>query len=150
MPHILSGKTTFLIYLLLHRLEKMRPTAIQFGTAHYFIFDKHGAVIRPLDYKDDRLRACWALSDSNASNVAGPCEAFLGGALRVIQTTPPKPERWKEWIKQKEGSAVVMDLPNVMEIAAVVLVCYVFLLLGVHAYSSSRQEGARLRSAWYA
>lgn len=76
-------------------------------------------MVRELRVTDDRLAGCWALTDSNAK-VNEPCEAFLSNAQCVVQTTPPKPIRWKEWTKQKVTAAVlVMDLPHGYEIAAV-------------------------------
>ncbi|KAF9012152.1 hypothetical protein BDZ89DRAFT_912053, partial [Hymenopellis radicata] len=112
------GKTTFLLYLLLYRLERKLPTAVQLSSNHYYIFDEHGACARPLTHEDPRLQKCWALSDSNGS-VIDPCEVFQSRAQRVIQMTPPTPERWKEWAKQCGAAIIVMDLPKVMEIGAV-------------------------------
>ena len=117
------GKTTFLFYLLLYRLEHELPTAVQLNGEYYFIFDKHGATIHPVkqeavQQEDERLKECWALADSNAY-VIQPCRVFSTKAGRIIQTTSPKLERWKEWKKQVRGTLVVADLPSVPEIAAI-------------------------------
>lgn len=65
-----------------------------------------------------RLRQCWALADSNA-NILQPCSAFQSRALLLVQASSPEASRWKEWIKQKQGTCIVSELPTVMEIAAV-------------------------------
>jgi len=46
------GKSTFLLYLLLHRLENRLPTAVQFGAEYYFIFDKQGAIVHSILDRD--------------------------------------------------------------------------------------------------
>ncbi|KAF9012133.1 hypothetical protein BDZ89DRAFT_963666 [Hymenopellis radicata] len=112
------GKTTFLIYLLLYRLERKLPTAVQLSNDHYFIFDEHRARARQLTYNDPRLQKCWALANSNNS-LTQPCRVFSSRAQRVIQITPPTPERWKKWAKHCGAAIIVMDLPKVMEIGAV-------------------------------
>jgi hypothetical protein len=116
LPYL--GKTTFLFYLLLHRLERKLPTAIQLNDLYYFIFDEQGAAVRPVSIQDTRLAKCWALTDSN-NKVLEPCTAFQSLAELVILASSPKPERWKEWIKQAEGFCIISDLPSVSEIAAI-------------------------------
>jgi hypothetical protein len=113
-----SGKSTFLFYLLLYRLERKLRTAVQLDAEYYFIFDEQGAAVHPLSGRDPRLRKCWALTDSNEI-VTQPCTAFQSLAERVILTSSPKPERWKGWIKQTEGRCIISDLPSVPEIAAI-------------------------------
>ncbi|KZV62087.1 hypothetical protein PENSPDRAFT_692830 [Peniophora sp. CONT] len=113
------GKTTFLLFLLLHRLQERKPTALQLNADYYFIFDADGVDVIPVKFRRERLTECWALVDSN-EKVVSPCGALLDMALRVIQTTSPKVERWKEWRKQARAELYIMDLPNVMEIAAIV------------------------------
>ncbi|VDB92012.1 unnamed protein product [Peniophora sp. CBMAI 1063] len=113
------GKTLFLVYLLLYRLKRRLPTAIQLGGVQYVVFDGRGAVVCRPNEAECRLQRCWALADSNAS-VGQPCPAFLGGALRVIQATLPEASRWKHWAKQKMAMLHVMDLPGLMEVAAMV------------------------------
>ena len=114
------GKTTFLLYLFLHRLENRLPTAVQFGAEHYFIFDEQGAIVNRLRDRDRRLKKCWALTDSN-DKVSQPCESFKDQAKRVILASPPEPERWRKWIKQAGGwgYCIISDLPSVPEIAAI-------------------------------
>ncbi|KAI0742047.1 hypothetical protein C8Q80DRAFT_173093 [Daedaleopsis nitida] len=116
------GKTTFLLYLLLYRLERKLPTAAQFNAEHYIIFDDEGARVHNLNEEDPHLKNCWALADSNVA-VTHPCANFRTDAWFVIQATSPKLERWKEWLKQKEGQKVIMDLPTTMEIVAIANEC---------------------------
>lgn len=118
IPIAYSGKTTFLLYVLLRRLESKLPTAVQLDNEKYFIFDEQGATVCPIDAEDLRLNECWALADSNQHAIQ-PCSAFLINAKFVIQTTSPKPERWKGWVKQNRGTWIVMDPPSVPEIAAI-------------------------------
>jgi hypothetical protein len=126
------GKTMFLFYVLLRRLESKLPTAVQLDSDEYFIFDEQGATVHSIGDKDLRLRKCWALADSN-TYVKYPCLAFMKNAKFIIQTTPPEPERWKGWVKEYRGTWFVMDLPSVPEIAAIlyvglVLLCWIPLL----------------------
>jgi hypothetical protein len=116
LPYL--GKSTFLLYLLLHRLENRLPTAVQFGAEYYFIFDEQGAIVHSVSDEDERLRKCWALTDSN-DKVLQPCESFKVLAKRVILASPPEPERWRKWIKQAGGHCIISDLPSVPEIAAI-------------------------------
>jgi hypothetical protein len=113
------GKTTFLFYALLHRLEKELPTAIQLGPRYYFKFDEQGAKVCLHDHYSEGLEQCWALVDSNATLV-GPSHLFQTVPDRVILTSSPKPKRYKEWIKQTMGAKIISDLPSVPEIAAIV------------------------------
>jgi hypothetical protein len=69
------GKSTFLLYLLLRRLENRLPTAIQLGAERYFLFDQEGPTTYPLSAVPVRLEACWGLVDSN-SQVTQPFENY--------------------------------------------------------------------------
>jgi hypothetical protein len=113
------GKSTFLFYLLLRRLENRLPTAVQFDNEEYLIFDQNGPTLYPLSAAPMRLRACWGLADIN-DQVTKPCAAFGKYAQRVFQVTSPKPERWKEWSKQQGARVLILDLPTLPEIAAIV------------------------------
>lgn len=112
------GKTTFLLYLLLYRLQRCCPTAIQLDPDYFFIFDNHGAKYSHTNDHNPRLRDCWALTDSNA-RVIQPCAAFLSLAKCVVQTSSPRRERWKEWLKQKMGMRIISELPTALEIGAI-------------------------------
>jgi hypothetical protein len=116
LPYL--GKTTFLFYLLLDRLQRKLPTAVQLGPNYYSIFDEKGAIVNSLSYDDPRLRECWALTDSN-DMVTQPCVPFKILAKRVILASSPKPERWRRWIKETMGYCIISDLPSVPEIAAI-------------------------------
>ena len=52
------GMTAFLFYLLLHRLERQLPTAIQLGLIGYYIFNQGGSVFHPLDTDRPELEEC--------------------------------------------------------------------------------------------
>ncbi|KAJ6519307.1 hypothetical protein C8R45DRAFT_806234 [Mycena sanguinolenta] len=128
------GKTCFLLYLLLCRLERRLPTAIQISGREFFIFDAHGATVHQTDisFQDitqapdathlaivTRLESCWALCDINSA-VKQPCDRLLAAAQRIVVTTSPKPERWKEIHRQLSGNIIIMDLPTILEIGAAV------------------------------
>ncbi|KAJ6491758.1 hypothetical protein C8R47DRAFT_1214552 [Mycena vitilis] len=112
-----------LIYFLLHRLQRRLPTAVQVDNYYFFIFDENGATAYDVRTRDQRtvarLSKCWALCDSNGV-VVQPCATIQAHAQRIVITTSPKPDRWKEIRKQQRGLTVVAALPTVMEIAAVV------------------------------
>ncbi|KAI0762234.1 hypothetical protein C8Q74DRAFT_1288967 [Fomes fomentarius] len=113
------GKSIFLIYLLIYRLERCLPTAIDLTGYNFILFSAGGVTVH--NPKRDSwclTEDCWALSDSNAC-VSQPCQAFRSSRARVIQTTPPQPHRWKEWRKQMSASVAIADLPTLFEIAAV-------------------------------
>ncbi|KAF9078138.1 hypothetical protein BDP27DRAFT_1487107 [Rhodocollybia butyracea] len=113
------GKTSFLLYLLLYRLERKLPTAIQLSELCFFIFDKQGA--RAYDFEEydrERLAKCWALADSNFQTPQ-PCDAFLKSAERIVQAAPPKATRWWSWLNKTLGARVVSELPTVLEIGAI-------------------------------
>ncbi|KAF8990134.1 hypothetical protein BDZ89DRAFT_1196196 [Hymenopellis radicata] len=112
--------TYSLVYLLLYRLERKLPTAVQVGISTYLIFDEHGATVNDIGFFDKRLRKCWALCGSNINTIF-PCEPILAFAERIIQTPPPSPaERWMGSFKKQMSAIIIpVDLPTVMEIAAV-------------------------------
>ncbi|KAJ7229177.1 hypothetical protein GGX14DRAFT_344985, partial [Mycena pura] len=112
------GKTMFLIYLLLYRLEHKRPTAVQVTSDLYYIFDERGVTAFRLDQYSSRLPGCWALVDSN-QYVIVPCAPLTSRAKYVVLTTPPEPKRWKAWLKQGGGELMVSELPATLEIAAI-------------------------------
>ncbi|KAI1787269.1 hypothetical protein LXA43DRAFT_716584 [Ganoderma leucocontextum] len=111
------GKTVFLLYLLLYRLEHRRPTAIQLSPSFAVIFNDKGAFICPAT-AFQLLVGYWALVGLNEI----PCDAFLESPrVRIIQSTgmPPNPGGWKNWLKQKYGKVIVSDLPRPLEIGAI-------------------------------
>ncbi|KAI1787266.1 hypothetical protein LXA43DRAFT_716530 [Ganoderma leucocontextum] len=112
------GKTVFLLYLLLDRLEHRRPTTIQLSPFFTVIFNEHGVFIcNPKAFQ--LLIGYWALVASNAG-LEIPCDAFVESPrVRIIQTSPPNPDGWKKWLKQKSGKVVVSDLPRPLEIGAI-------------------------------
>ncbi|KAJ7211279.1 hypothetical protein GGX14DRAFT_624105 [Mycena pura] len=113
------GKTTFLLYLLLERLRQKKPTAFQVKEDYFCLFDEKGAAIFNVkQMASERLRACWALADSNA-DLEKPCARFTSRAMVIVQASSPKPSRWKEWLKQLSGDLIVSELPTTLEIAAI-------------------------------
>ncbi|RPD55642.1 hypothetical protein L226DRAFT_466805 [Lentinus tigrinus ALCF2SS1-7] len=114
------GKTVFLLYLLLYRLERKLPTAIHLYGDAFVMFNNKGAEIGSARAQGTSITEdYWALTDSNAK-LAQPCNAFITSDARVIQASPPKPDRWKAWCKHRSGKVVVSDLPRPLEIGAIV------------------------------
>ncbi|KAJ7211278.1 hypothetical protein GGX14DRAFT_624098 [Mycena pura] len=113
------GKTTFLVYLLLQRLQQKKPTAFQVKMDHFCLFDEEGvALLTVKEPACKRLGACWALVGSNAS-LEKPCELFTSEAMVIVQTASPEPAKWKGWLKQLLGDVIVSELPTTLEIAAI-------------------------------
>ncbi|KZW02379.1 hypothetical protein EXIGLDRAFT_829274 [Exidia glandulosa HHB12029] len=109
------GKSFFLLFLLMHRLQNCQPTAFQYHLTHYFLFDEKGGTA--LDASDIRLERCWALTDSN-DEVKAPSGRFKSYAERNILASSPK-ARWTNWLTQGEGSYTLMELPTMEEIVAI-------------------------------
>ncbi|KAF6750801.1 hypothetical protein DFP72DRAFT_969135 [Ephemerocybe angulata] len=121
------GKSVFLIYLLLHRLEQKLPTAIQFATDSYTIFDDKGANCvhfgssRDDVREDERLGKSWALTDSSI-NLITPSDCFLSASHFLVQTASPNRERSKDWVKETSATVIVLELPSSSEITAIMKV----------------------------
>jgi len=117
IPIPFLGKTTFLFYHLVRRLELKLPTAVQLNSKYYLIFDEQGATVHPPGVGDERLEKCWALADSD-EYVTPPFEAFKAAEC-VILTTSQNFDKWERWKTHGNGAWIVMNLPSVPEIAAV-------------------------------
>ena len=113
-----AGKTVFLIYLLLYRLERMLPTAIQFSNDSYIVFDADGAAVGSTHIPWYCDRQYWALADSN-EELFIPCGPFRRSGARLIQASSPRPDTWKDWTKYRSGRIVVSELPSPLEIGAI-------------------------------
>ncbi|KAI0682626.1 hypothetical protein C8Q76DRAFT_322288 [Earliella scabrosa] len=114
-----AGKTVFLLYLLLYRLERRLPTAIHLWSNHLVVFNDEGArTIRTVDDLIPMTSDYWALSDSNQI-IKEPCPAFRRSTARLIQASSPRPDRCKDWLKYCKARIVVTDLPSTFEIGAI-------------------------------
>jgi hypothetical protein len=117
----ISGKTTFLIYLLLRRLEQRLPTAIQLDASRFFIFDQFGASMhRPSDLPA-RLWDCIALVDSN-DDVTRPCLAIRRQARFIVCATSPDPEQYWSWTRHLFSWPVAINPSMKLEIASLAYV----------------------------
>ncbi|KAH9003516.1 hypothetical protein EDB86DRAFT_2373479 [Lactarius hatsudake] len=115
------GKTCFLYYLLLCKLSKKTPVALQLPN-HILVFRDDGVLRYPLTADPHEFpEGTWALSDSN-DRAKQPCNTFLGASnLRqawIVQTSPPLEERWKTWSKYHNANMFVMDHFSIQEITA--------------------------------
>jgi len=125
-----AGNTLFILYLLLYRLERELPTAVQFLPTKYIFFDAKGASLRSAFAGDsgnsERLpKGCWCLCDGNI-DVAFPCEIFMRSIeLRIFLVTSASLESYRKWRNQTDATTVVKALPRTIEIAAIAWVpCY--------------------------
>jgi len=114
------GKTYFSLYVLLNRLSLGLPTAIQFGE-DVILFTDSGPVfhngLRIISFPS----GTWALVDSGSGR-GQPCFAFQRSPrsdVFLVQTTPPQPDRYKEWLKQRMGARMfVMECVTDVELKA--------------------------------
>ncbi|KAE9402129.1 hypothetical protein BT96DRAFT_991474 [Gymnopus androsaceus JB14] len=90
-----------------------------FKSEHYFVFDKDGGKVYPCTVLAPGLDQCWALTNSNSDTVfPGPFLSY--GSQCVILASSPNSERWKQWMKHASAVCLVSELPEVLEIAAIV------------------------------
>lgn len=104
-------------------MQHKLPTALQLVFGKYLIFNERGVILRTdeeITGLDPELHNCWALADSN-DVVGAPSVDFrkVGNVERLIQTTSPRVERWKDWAKYSMAALVIMDLPSALDVAAV-------------------------------
>ena len=102
---IFPGKSLFLYYVLLRRLESGLPTAFQLTEEEFILFDNEGfrVLSSRIKFPPDTL----GLVDSNAV-IESPAPAFQSGTIRIIQATSPKARQWKPWAKEYNAGFVVM------------------------------------------
>jgi hypothetical protein len=115
-----SGKTYFLLFVLLHRLSEGLPTAVQYDADTFVLFSDQGPTDHLGTSGSDLPVGTWALSDSNTGS-GEPCIAFQRSRadVFVVQSTPPKASRYKEWKKQRRGVRMfVMECITVAELKA--------------------------------
>ncbi|KAF8441661.1 hypothetical protein L210DRAFT_3537852 [Boletus edulis BED1] len=98
-----TGKTIFLVYLLVELLGRRQKVAVQYPTIQgYAIFTDTVAFypvtdVTPLK-SGDRV---WALSDSSEKNQSLPRIFYHNLNYTLpIQATSPKKDRWHDWSKQ--------------------------------------------------
>ncbi|SRR5258706_6107221 len=93
-------------------LENKLPTVVQTTSKNYIIFDEKGPTVHDLDsehsFSDPRLSVCWGLVDSN-EHIMSPCQHFLTDTERIIQTSSPTSERWKDCVKQRIGTYITVS-----------------------------------------
>ncbi|KZW02384.1 hypothetical protein EXIGLDRAFT_829278 [Exidia glandulosa HHB12029] len=136
------GKSFFLLFLLVFRLERGLPTAFQYHSTHYFLFDDAGGTAFYATYHHQRLAPCWALTDSN-DEVFTPCSPLKNFACRnIMSASPLKTERWESWLKYAMGQYIITDLPTMQEIVAVMHVRHV---LPAETLKIARKWGPSLR-----
>jgi hypothetical protein len=116
-----SGKTYFMIFVLLQRLSKGLPTAVQYTDHTFVLFTDQGPTEHSGDNPFDFPDHTWALTDSNAGTVI-PCYAFRNSLpeIFVLQTTPPLVSRYKKWRKERgRVKLYVMKCVTLSELKAI-------------------------------
>ena len=135
--HSQPGKTVFLLFLLLYRLERALPTAVQFSHNEYIVFNAKGVSVCTLGPSTDHWKmlpsGCWCLSDGN-EEVMQPCNAFKREDLRTVLITSSRPDRYKKWRTQVLAQTVITALPRAIEVAAI---AYVLLLTSCGSFMTS-------------
>ena len=110
---MLSGKTLFFVYLIVLRLGRRQPVAVQFldGKGFYAFFKDTVGFHSLNDSKPlEEGPSVWALCDSN-DDVKTPDGLFkCHQRVRIIQATPPEPPRWKGWSTRVGAKPYVMDI----------------------------------------
>ncbi len=107
-PNLESGKTVFLVWLLMRRLALELPTAIQVSSGQAILFHKHGTsqfsrlekieTYRNLMFSDP-LEKLWVLVDSN-QDLLDPAPVFrYHGPFFVVEALCPCALR-EEWTKK--------------------------------------------------
>lgn len=117
----------FLLYLLIYRIARQLPTAVQFSSYEYFAFIPSGAYICPIGYGDTinhrkmpvLPQGCWCLSDDTNADVTVLCHTFGRRGLRQFLITPPRLDQYQEWRTQTLADTVITALPQTVELAAI-------------------------------
>ncbi|KAI0751238.1 hypothetical protein C8Q80DRAFT_1268508 [Daedaleopsis nitida] len=112
------GKTTFLLYVLLYRLERMLPTIVQFTGSCIVVFDKEGATVHATHAGSYVSDGCWALVDSNNDTLT-PCSAVATSHSRIFLASSPKSSSWHKYKVERSPRIAVTELPTLYEIAAI-------------------------------
>lgn len=114
-----TGKTLFQFYILLRRMQEMKPIAIQLDSSSFVIFSSAGVSIHPTGYNSNMYLsvATWAVSDSVRRRLE-PCDAFLASDAAIIQTTSPASKHYKEWVKSAGADVYIMDVWEKREASA--------------------------------
>jgi hypothetical protein len=108
----ITGKTTFLHYLLIERVIDGKPTAFQVSAnGTFFLLGQHDLRYVPVGTAMDPagFPGVWALVDSNAGLIEPRSEfTSIRSKFFLVQTSSPQPRRWKAWRTQLSGDIAVM------------------------------------------
>ncbi|KAF8522428.1 hypothetical protein BU17DRAFT_44645 [Hysterangium stoloniferum] len=112
------GKTLFLLYLLVRRLQNQDPVALQIDANEFILFSEDGVSRHSggAYSADDIPKGAWALSDSSDELQLGPCGAFQSTRVHVIHTSSPSSRRWKDWVKRLTARRYIMDIWSLEEL----------------------------------
>ncbi|OJA13206.1 hypothetical protein AZE42_11997 [Rhizopogon vesiculosus] len=105
-----ASKSSFLLYVLVKRMQAALPVAIQTKSDGYFLTNGTGVSFHNIDDSDplDAHEGIWCLSDSD-HDTKTPAHAFCW-SLRawIIQTAPPQSYNFRRWMDKYGGQKYVM------------------------------------------
>lgn len=105
------GKTLFLFYVLVRRLQERKTVALQINRQQFALFDERGVCLHSsiCDYVPE---GAWALSDQTGEHEL--C-AFTYPFAHVIRTGYPAAHGWKGWVKRLSARQYIMDVWSLQE-----------------------------------
>jgi hypothetical protein len=118
------GKSLFLIYLLVMRMQNALPVAIHADSEGYFLLDKNGVTFHGVCDSEPLKthEVIWCLTDSHA-DVLAPAQGFLRNTnTRIVQAASARRTRIHGWMKQHGGRRYIMDAWDEGEIATLAYV----------------------------
>ena len=114
------GKTLFLLYVLVRRLQEKNTVALQINSNEFALFDERGVNLHSSE--SGRVpKGAWALSDSIGEH-HGLCSAFERPSVHIIHTSSPASSRWKGWVKRLSADRYVMDVWSLKELRTLLYV----------------------------
>ncbi|KIM47251.1 hypothetical protein M413DRAFT_23478 [Hebeloma cylindrosporum] len=126
------GKTMFLLYLLVRRLQERQPVALQIDADKFALFDERGISLHSASDSGSSFAipgGAWALSDAGYGD-GSPCIAFKSGGTHLVHTSFPDSKRWK-WVKGLSALRYIMDVWSLDEIRTLLTLCNLDVQRGV-------------------
>jgi hypothetical protein len=124
---ICSGKTVFLLYLLVVRILQKKPTLLRLADNQLIGFSDNGLRLHSLDFPTrdpiwDYPQGTWALTDpaytisGSSGEPSGPL--LTNTNLFVVFTSSLKATQHHEWVRQTGSPMIVMKPPLEEDIRA--------------------------------
>jgi hypothetical protein len=133
---VTTGKTLFILYILLHRMSLGLATALHIQAGNYFLIDGNNISVHnhldPTPLK--KYPGIWCLSVSSEV-IKQPAPAFLGALTRIIGMSP-RGSCWGGWVSKSGGIMNFMDVWSRNELASLAYVTVCLLLISMHMLKS--------------